>query len=122
MIKLYIGGAGYGQEILAEKETGLKPELVSPEEALTRQAIDAFHLLTKQIIEEGGSPREFAQRLVKENADAVICCNEIGSGIHPMEQEERIWREETGRALCILAEHAETVTRVFCGIGQRIKG
>ena len=92
MIRLYIGGAGHGQAELAEKETGKKPD------------IDNFHLI------------------LKSNPDAVICSDEIGCGIHPLAQEERIWREETGRALCILAEGAGTVTRVICGIGQRIKG
>ena len=121
MIKLYIGGAGHGQEIIAEKETGIKPVLCRVEEAFAEPGIDQFHLLTKQVLKEGGSAQEFAARLVKENPDAVICCDEIGSGIHPLEKEDRIWREETGRALCILAEGADSVVRVFCGIPQKIK-
>ncbi len=110
MVRLYIGGAGNGQTELAEKETGRKPD------------IDNFHLVTKQILAGGGSPQEYAKELLKSNPDAVICSDEIGCGIHPLAQEERIWREETGRALCILAEGAGTVTRVIYGIGQRIKG
>ena len=110
MIRLYIGGAGHGQAELAEKETGKKPD------------IDKFHLITRQILAQGNSPQEYARKLLKSNPDAVICSDEIGCGIHPLAQEERIWREETGRALCILAEGAGTVTRVICGIGQRIKG
>lgn len=121
MIRLYLGGTGHGQEILAEKETGIRPVCCSAKEALSAKGIDQFHLLTRQILADGGSPQEFARELIRLNPDAVICCDEIGSGIHPFEKEERIWREETGRALCILAEEAETVTRVFCGIGQRIK-
>lgn len=122
MIRLYIGGAGHGQAELAEKETGKKPVQCTPDEALKCPAIDNFHLITKQILSLGGSPQEYARKLLKSNPDAVICSDEIGCGIHPLAQEERIWREETGRALCILAEGAGTVTRVICGIGQRIKG
>ena len=122
MIRLYIGGAGHGQAELAEKETGNKPVQCTPDEALKCPAIDNFHLITKQILSQGGSPQEYARKLLKSNPDAVICSDEIGCGIHPLAQEERIWREETGRALCLLAEGAGTVTRVFCGIGQRIKG
>ena len=122
MIRLYIGGAGHGQTELAEKETGKKPVQCTPDEALKCPAIDNFHLITKQILSQGGSPQEYAKELLKSNPDAVICSDEIGCGIHPLAQEERIWREETGRALCILAEGAGTVTRVICGIGQRIKG
>ena len=122
MIRLYIGGAGHGQAELAEKEIGKKPVQCTPDEALKCPAIDNFHLITRQILSQGGSPQEYAKELLKSNPDAVICSNEIGCGIHPLAQEERIWREETGRALCILAEGAGTVTRVICGIGQRIKG
>lgn len=120
-MKLYIGGEGHGQDLAAEKETGKKPVLCSPEEALKAEAVGQFHLLTKQLLAEGRAPQEFAKKLIRENPDVVISSNEIGCGIHPLRQEERVWREETGRALCILAEASETVTRVFCGIGQRIK-
>ena len=122
MIRLYIGGSGNGQAELAEKETGRKPVQCTPDEALKSPAIDNFHLVAKQILSQGGSPQEYARKLLKSNPDAVICSDEIGCGIHPLAQEERTWREETGRALCILAEGAGTVTRVICGIGQRIKG
>ena len=122
MIRLYIGGSGNGQAELAEKETGRKPVQCTPDEALKSPAIDNFHLITREVLSQGGSPQEYARKLLKSNPDAVICSDEIGCGIHPLAQEERIWREETGRALCILAEGAGTVTRVICGIGQRIKG
>lgn len=121
MIKLFIGGAGHGQETVAFNETGIKPETVSVRDALSAPGIDQFHLLTKQILKDGGSAQDFARQILADNPDAVICCDEIGSGIHPFEEEDRIWREETGRALCILAEGAEKVTRVFCGIPQTIK-
>ena len=121
MIRLYIGGAGHGQEIVAEKETGVKPELVNAEEALSALGIDKFHLLTRQVLSEGGNAQDFAKEILAKNPDAVICCDEIGSGLHPIEREDLIWREETGRALCILAAQAESVTRVFCGVPQRIK-
>ena len=122
MIRLYIGGAGHGQAELAEKETGKKPVQCTPDEALKCPAIDNFHLITKQILVQGDSPQEYAKELLKSNPDAVICSDEIGCGIHPAEKSDRIWREETGRALCIIAAAAGAVTRVFCGIGQRIKG
>lgn len=53
--------------------------------------------------------------------DAVIICDEVGCGIVPMEKEERIWRENVGRICCYLAERAQHVYRVFCGIGVMIK-
>ena len=53
---------------------------------------------------------------------SLILIDEIGSGIIPMEKTERIWREKVGRAGCILAEHADTVIRVICGIPLALKG
>ena len=41
--------------------------------------------------------------------------------IVPLEAFDRRWREETGRALCILAQNSQRVVRVTCGIGQVIK-
>ncbi len=53
--------------------------------------------------------------------DAVIICDEVGCGIVPMSREERNFREAVGRACIELAERAESVERVFCGIPVRIK-
>ena len=120
-MKLYFGGLGHGQDVLAEKETGIKPEICTPETAFSVPAIDRFEELTKQLVREGKDVQAFARELLEKNPEAIVISNEIGYGIHPLEREDRIWREQTGRALCILAEGAETVTRVICGIGQRIK-
>ncbi|MBO7729418.1 MAG: bifunctional adenosylcobinamide kinase/adenosylcobinamide-phosphate guanylyltransferase [Lachnospiraceae bacterium] len=120
-MKLYIGGLGHGQAILAEKETGLKPETCSEETAFNAKSIDNFEEIIKEIVKKDGDAQEFAKKLLLENPDVVIVANEIGFGIHPLERRDRRWREQTGRALCILAEGAESVTRVYCGIGQKIK-
>ena len=34
---------------------------------------------------------------------------------------QRLFREAVGRALCIVAQESESVTRCVCGIGVRIK-
>ena len=120
-MKLYIGGLGHGQALLAEKETGLKPETCTAETALQAKAIDCFEEIIKEIVQKDGDAQEYAKKLLQENPDVVIVSNEIGFGIHPLERLERRWREQTGRALCILAEGADSVTRVCCGIGQKIK-
>lgn len=120
-MKLYIGGLGHGQALLAEKETGRKPEQCSEEMALQAKAIDNFEEIIKEIVKKDGDAQDFAKRLLLENPDVVVVVNEIGCGIHPLERIDRRWREQTGRALCILADGAESVTRVCCGIGQKIK-
>lgn len=53
--------------------------------------------------------------------DAVIA-TEIGGGVVPMDPAERSAREAAGRLSCLLAQRAETVVRVFCGIPAVLKG
>lgn len=59
--------------------------------------------------------------MARRNTDWIIISDEIGNGVVPMDTFERKYREETGRLLIKLAEEAEEVERILCGIGQRIK-
>ena len=51
----------------------------------------------------------------------VIISDEIGYGLVPVDVFEREYREKSGRVNCYLAEKADQVIRVVCGIGSRIK-
>ncbi|HML36571.1 MAG TPA: bifunctional adenosylcobinamide kinase/adenosylcobinamide-phosphate guanylyltransferase [Bacillota bacterium] len=53
--------------------------------------------------------------------DTVFICTDISSGVVPLDKELRAWREMTGRTLTYLGKEAKEVTRVFCGLPQRIK-
>lgn len=118
---LYIGGAGNGHRELAELHTGLIPVTCDPDSAFSAPIIDNFHLTIRALLENGGSAKDYAIKLLQLNPDAIVICDEIGLGIVPLDPFERYWREETGRALCILAAGAEHVIRVYCGIPQEIK-
>ena len=116
---IYLGGFGHGQAALCEKETGLRPVPCTPEEALAAPAVADFHLLVRAVLDAGGDAQDFARRLLALNPDAVLTCDEIGGGIVPLDPEERRWREETGRALGVLAADAGTrVVRVWYGLGE----
>lgn len=52
---------------------------------------------------------------------SVVICNEVGSGIIPVERTERDAREATGRLCNRLAQAAERVVRLVCGIPIVIK-
>lgn len=108
-MKLYIGGAYQGQEELAVSENP------------GAEIIPDFHEKVREAILMGEDPRQFARRLCLEKPDAVIVSNEVGAGIVPMEASERAFREAVGRALCVIAQASDAVTRVVCGIGVRIK-
>ena len=53
--------------------------------------------------------------------DGVVICDEVGCGVTPLDRTDREWRERVGRTCCRLAERAEAVYRVRCGLGARIK-
>lgn len=54
--------------------------------------------------------------------DAVVIAEDIFCGVVSTDEATRAWREETARILTALAVRSDTVTRVFCGLPQRLKG
>ncbi len=85
------------------------------------KAVNHFHLLVKRWMAENRDPMAAIQKLVESKKDLIVITDTIGSGIVPMDREERLYREIHGRVCCWLAGEADEVVRVVCGIGQRIK-
>ena len=52
----------------------------------------------------------------------LILCREVGSGVIPMDPDERRWREAVGRLCCALAKEATAVVRIVCGVPIALKG
>ena len=85
---------------------------------------DNFNISVKKMIESGKSDdeiRDMIQKIITFHKNFVIISDEIGCGIIPMSANERHFREFIGRIQCFLAEKADKVFRVVCGIPQRIK-
>ena len=53
--------------------------------------------------------------------DSVLICEDIFCGVVPLGADMRAWRELTGRLCAYLSQEAESVTRIFCGLEQRLK-
>ena len=51
----------------------------------------------------------------------VVIATEVGGGVVPVDAEERASREAAGRLSCLLAQRAEQVFRVFCGLPMVLK-
>ena len=60
-----------------------------------------------------------ADRLARRD---IVIATEIGCGVIPADAEARARRERAGRLSCLLAERADTVIRVCCGLPQLLKG
>ncbi len=52
----------------------------------------------------------------------VVIATEVGAGVVPLDRKERADREAAGRLACLLAERADTVIRVLCGLPRALKG
>ncbi|XCP84397.1 bifunctional adenosylcobinamide kinase/adenosylcobinamide-phosphate guanylyltransferase [Roseburia hominis] len=68
------------------------------------------------------SAEEFCQYISEQNPGLIIVSDEIGYGLVPIDAFDRKYREETGRICTRLAEFADRVDRVVCGVGTVIKG
>ena len=111
---LIIGGAGQGKLDYVLQKTGYGPAQVArtPEEARTRPVFAG--------LEDWPELDEAA--LLEANPDVILICDEVGCGVVPVEPAQRARREAVGRHCCRLAERAERVERIFCGLPMVLKG
>ncbi len=73
----------------------------------------------QELAAQAGDLERLADELAQR--DAVIA-TEIGCGVVPVDARERAAREAAGRLNCLLAQRAQAVVRVFCGIPVLIRG
>lgn len=52
---------------------------------------------------------------------AMVICTEVGAGVVPIDKGDRVFRENAGRLGVQLANHAQKVVRMVCGIPVVIK-
>ncbi len=90
--------------------------------------VNHLHLWVKDLLTQAdeekrseSTAKETILSWAEEHPKAIFICDEIGNGIVPIEKKDRIWREQTGRLTVELANRAERVERVLCGLGQRLK-
>ena len=130
-IKLVIGGKAQGK--LAFAETMLPGAEIIDGSAWRQYAgtdasqviVNRLHLFIRARLKDGCTQEEILEELLQFAGACGTCifiCDEIGNGIVPLDAFERKWREQTGRILCGIAERADEVWRVFCGLPQKING
>lgn len=113
-MKLVIGGYCQGKLEFAKNNLG-----VSEYDNGCFGNTDCIYNLTDMVMNPGFD--EELEAYMENHPDCIIICNEVGGGIVPVDPEQRKFREKTGQVCCMLAKRADSVYRVFCGIGQKIK-
>lgn len=87
-----------------------------------KRCLNHFHQLVKGLCERGISVEDFLDALFAGHSFEIIITDEIGCGVVPIDEGERYWREVTGRQCCKIAQRAERMERVYCGVATVIKG
>jgi len=100
----YVKSLGYSDSDIADGVLDDKPVVYNLQAIVERDPMGSVSLLTELLEKE-----------------VVVCC-EVGSGVIPIFRKERESREQTGRLCNHLAQRAEKVVRLVCGIPTVIKG
>lgn len=116
------GKKDWAAEYFSLQESRIVDGAVCEMETLSNcRALNHFHLLVRRWCEEGKDVLSLTETLIRDYPALVILTDEIGCGIVPVDRFEREYRELHGRACCRIAQEADAVVRVVCGIGTFIK-
>lgn len=125
-MKLVIGGYAQGRlaYVLRQYEKNTEDVFDFAEHSIfewNNQPI-LYHMeeLVTQAKQENQSVFEWLIKYLPLWKNCILITQEVGCGLVPIEAEERQWRETVGRMNIWLAEQAETVERVFCGLSMQI--
>lgn len=112
---LIVGGMAQGKLDFARRALGVASwsEGVLGEE----NCVHGLH----QAIRALEAPEEAVAAWVEAHPAGVLICDEVGCGVTPLDREDRAWREKVGRICCALAQQAQAVYRVYCGLEVKLK-
>ena len=118
---LIIGGAYQGKLEFAREKYGFSEEQVF---TCVDGTID-FSYPCINALEEFVYNCEDPVAYFRENKeqwkDAVLICQDMSGGVVPLGADMRSWRQRNGRLCQYLSKEAEQVSRIFCGLEQRLK-
>jgi adenosyl cobinamide kinase/adenosyl cobinamide phosphate guanylyltransferase len=113
---LIVGGLASGKRNYVKKEFGFSDADMADAALDGRPVLFNLQKLVAAGTEDGDT---LLPALLSKK---VVICNEVGSGVVPVDKTERAVRESTGRLCVDLAERAEKVIRLCCGIPTVLKG
>lgn len=131
---LIIGGAYQGKLDYAKKEYNLKESDVfvcsagkSAESGgysvidFSKKCVSSIEEFTFACISAGVEPLDYFVEHEEVWQDSILICEDIFCGVVPLGADLREWRQATGRLCKYLSQQAESVSRIFCGLEQKLK-
>ena len=123
---LIIGGAYQGKLDYAKKAFCVRGDEIytCSEDAdidFSRRCVDRIEEYTLWCVRSGADAVERFMADKDKWKDSILICQDIFCGVVPMGADMRAWRDMTGKLCAYLSSEAESVTRMFCGLPQKLK-
>ena len=122
---LIIGGAYQGKRDYAKKAYHLTENDIftcnGTKIDFSKKCIDRLEEFVLACVREGIDPESYLREHEALWQDCVFICRDIFCGVVPMDPVIRKWRHTTGLVCQYLAGQATQVSRIFCGLEQRLK-
>lgn len=124
-MKLIIGGAYQGKRAFAKAAFHLTEENIftcdGEKMDFSAPCIDKIEEFTLACVKAGADPVELFRQTREQWKDSILICQDIFCGVVPVDAQLRQWRQETGRLCQYLTRNADSVSRIFCGLEQKLK-
>ena len=119
---LIFGGAFMGKQEYACMEFGVKEiAQCNPTPVFDTGCVAGLERFSLDCARRGVDAAQALLAQKEQWKDCVLIAADLSCSVVPMDPLERAWREENGKMLRMLAEHAERVIRVWYGLAQVIK-
>ena len=120
-----IGGAYQGKLDYARTAYNLKEnDIFQCSDAqidFSKKCINSIEEFTYACVQKGIEPLDYFLEHESEWHDSILICQDIFCGVVPLGADQREWRQATGRLCKYLSQQAQSVSRIFCGLEQRLK-
>ena len=122
---LITGGAYQGKLDFAKREFAVREAEIYTCDGITidfsRRCIDRMEEFCWACVLQGIEPKAYFQDHCDQWQNHILICQDIFCGVVPIDPDQREWRQATGRLCQYLAGEATQVSRMFCGLEQRLK-
>ena len=118
---LIIGGAYQGKRAFAKETFGLTDgDIHTCTEGnidFSKRCIDGL----EEFVWNHPDPEGFFREHRDQWQDSILILRDVFCGVVPMDVQVRDWRQKVGRLSQYLSREAQQVSRIFCGLEQRLK-
>ena len=87
----------------------------------SKRCVDRIEEFTYACVQANVDALEYFKNRREQWKDSILICRDISNGVVPLGADLRSWRQVNGRLCQYLSGEARQVSRIFCGLEQRLK-